>query len=303
MAKFCTKCGRPLQEGEICSCQVSPVTQTQPDPQQHQPEQPPQQYQQPTQQYQQPPQQYQQPTQQYQQPPQQYQQQYQQYQQPNYNIPAAPAKPNALVIYFRILGQCIKAYFKDASETLKQSASHGDIKTGLSLAAVNCLFVGFFLMAIVNSFFRAINNISSGLAMTSSIKFPHFELFLLAFVFAAAVYFGICVIGLLVGSITGKQAPFKAFMASIGVATLPSAIVMIPATIFAFFWLQGATVLMLIALFTWLISTYAAIKATLDITDAKISIYYGLFSAVLLGIIYLIASGIVPSVMRQISIG
>jgi hypothetical protein len=295
MAKFCTKCGRPLQEGEICSCQVSPVTQTQSDPQQHQPEQPPQQHQpqQPLQQYQQPPQQYQQ----------QYRQQYQQYQQPNYNIPAAPAKPNALVIYFRILGQCIKAYFNDASETLKQSASHGDIKTGLSLAAVNCLFVGFFLMAIVNSFFRAIYKISSGLAMTSSIKFPHFELFLLAFVFAAAVYFGICVIGLLVGSITGKQAPFKAFMASIGVATLPSAIVMIPATIFAFFWLQGATVLMLIALFTWLISTYAAIKATLDITDAKISIYYGLFSAVLLGIIYLIASGIVPSVMRQISIG
>jgi hypothetical protein len=289
------------------------VTQTQPDPQQHQPEQPPQQYQQPPQQYQQPPQQYQQPPQQHQQPPQQYQQppqqyqqppqQYQQQYQPNYYIPAAPAKPNALVIYFGILWQCIKAYFKDASETLKQSASHGDIKTGLSFAAVNCLFVGFFLMAIVNSFFRAINKIFTGFTMTSSMKFPYFELFLLAFVFAAAVYFGICVIGLLVGSITGKRAHFKAFMASIGVATLPSAIVMIPATIFAFFWLQGATVLMLIALFTWLISTYAAIKATLDITDAKISIYYGLFSAVLLGIIYLIASGIAPSVMRQVSIG
>jgi hypothetical protein len=256
----------------------------------------------------------------YQQPAQQpYQQPYQQpaqqpYQRPNYNIPAEPAKPNAVVIYFKILWECFKAYFKDASTTLKLSASHNDIKTGLSFAGVNCVLVGLFLIATMNTLYKAIMSTVSGVAgafgvssdvtgpVASSIKFPYFELFLLAFVFAAAAYFAICVIGMLFGAITGKKASFKAFMAAVGTSSLPSAVVMILATIFASFWLQGAMTLMVIALITWLISTYAAIKAALDITDGKISIYYGLFSVIVLGIIFLIASRIAPSVLGQITI-
>ena len=84
MGNFCTKCGKPLADGEVCNCQgaapqIDPAQQAAPQQQSAAPQQ---QYQQaPQQQYQQAPQQqYQQaPQQQYQQvPPQQYQQQYQQ---------------------------------------------------------------------------------------------------------------------------------------------------------------------------------------------------------------------------------
>ena len=84
MGNFCTKCGKPLADGEVCNCQgaapqIDPAQQAAPQQQSAAPQQ---QYQQaPQHQYQQAPQQqYQQaPQQQYQQvPPQQYQQQYQQ---------------------------------------------------------------------------------------------------------------------------------------------------------------------------------------------------------------------------------
>ena len=68
MGNFCTKCGKPLADGEVCNCQgaapqIDPAQQAAPQQQSAAPQQ----------QYQQAPQQ------QYQQvPPQQYQQQYQQ---------------------------------------------------------------------------------------------------------------------------------------------------------------------------------------------------------------------------------
>ena len=155
---YCTKCGRPLQDNEICSCQAQPIQNPQyaqpeaaPQQQYAAPQQqyaaPQQQYAAPQQQYAAPQQQYAAPQQQYAAPQQQYaapQQQYgapqQQYapQQP-YSAPyGAPAKPANT--FFNDALNFIVTFFKNPAEAKTLAAKDGKLVIPAALLGVYAFF-------------------------------------------------------------------------------------------------------------------------------------------------------------------
>lgn len=297
MANYCSRCGRPLQNGELCSCQITADIQqsqdTQPAWQQEQPQTRP--YQPPVQQEQPlvvPPQQtlpYTQPV-------------------------KAPAKPNAFLKYLELLWECLKAYLKDAPNTLRLAAAHKDIKTGFTYAGIYSVLIGLFLMAschslsviltrgitTVTGYFSSIFKISG--LNDAYVGMPYGLIFLFAFLLNVAFYFAICAMGLLLGRAMGKKPSFQALMASMGVSALPAAILTAASILCSFLWLPLGLLLAAAALFTWVIGTYTAIKVTLDVTDSKLSIYYGLLTAVVIGIVLLIGVRFAPSLLGQITV-
>jgi hypothetical protein len=307
---YCTKCGRFLQDGEICTCETSPAGNPatgNPSVQEQAPTtaasvaapgvQPAY------------------PQQTYQQAPAQ-----QGFQQPvQFSFepqPAAPAAPNAFVVYLRVLVECVKSYFKDSTRTMGQAAAHQDIRNGLTIAGVHALLSGLFLMTfigtlirpIVSALSRSLGVIAASLltgraAVSTSIGIPYPLILLLGFVLTGAAYFGVAAVGLVIGAITHKKTTYLSLLASVGVACLPAAIILAVATVFAAFWAPGGLFLGMAALFTYLIATYSAVKVTLDVADSSISLYYGLFVAVVIGICLLLASRFVPALISQITIG
>lgn len=295
MANYCSRCGRPLQDGEPCSCNTPADIQQSQDAQQPQEEPQARPYQPPAQQNQPlivPPQQ----------------------NLPNTQPVQAPAKPNAFLKYLELLWECLKAYLKDASNTLRLAAAHKDIKTGFTFAGIHSILIGLFLMVSCHSLsvvlMRGITTVTgyfSSLFKISGLNeayigMPYGLIFLLVFLLSAAVYFAMCAMGLLLGRVMGKKPSFKALMASIGVSSLPSAILMAAAILCSFLWLPLGLFLAAATLFTWVINTYTAIKVTLDVTDSKLSIYYGLLTAIVIGIILVIGSRFAPSVLGQITL-
>ena len=136
--KFCNICGRPLQDGEVCSCQAQ---QNAPRPEPPRQEPPRQAYQPDAQaagQYQQP--QYQQ-QQQYQQPG-GYQQQYQQpggyqqqYQQPGYQNPPRPAGEDPFSKALKNLPNAVKGYFKNSGKVIEIARNKKDFLLPLFFVA------------------------------------------------------------------------------------------------------------------------------------------------------------------------
>ena len=181
---FCTKCGRPLQDNEVCSCQAQPVqnpqyTQPEAAPQQQYaaPQQPygapQQQYAAPQQPYGAPQQQYAAPQQQYAAPQQQYaapqqpygapQQQYAAPQQPYgapqqpygapqqpYGAPyGAPAKPANT--FFNDLLNVIVTFFKNPSEAKTLAAKDGKLGIPAVLLGLYAFFTMFVTWLSFNS--------------------------------------------------------------------------------------------------------------------------------------------------------
>ena len=185
MGNFCTKCGKPLADGEVCNCQgaapqIDPAQQAAPQQQSAAPQQ---QYQQaPQQQYQQAPQQqYQQaPQQQYQQvPPQQYQQ-------------MAPQQ-SAASDYF-------KQFFNTALNVWKKPVTAGKeyVMSGKFTLAIGYLLVQAVLAVILGMVFEARSSLANLAEIVgSSVGVTYVKVFF-GTLFLSAI-FSIMLAGLLLG--------------------------------------------------------------------------------------------------------
>ena len=173
MGNFCTKCGKPLADGEVCNCQgaapqIDPAQQAAPQQQSAAPQQ----------QYQQAPQQ------QYQQvPPQQYQQQYQQ---------MAPQQ-SAASDYF-------KQFFNTALNVWKKPVTAGKeyVMSGKFTLAIGYLLVQAVLAVILGMVFEARSSLANLAEIVgSSVGVTYVKVFF-GTLFLSAI-FSIMLAGLLLG--------------------------------------------------------------------------------------------------------
>lgn len=215
MGNFCTKCGKPLADGEVCNCQgaapqINPAQQAAPQQQSAAPQQ---QYQQaPQQQYQQAPQQ------QYQQvPPQQYQQQYQQ---------MAPQQ-SATSDYF-------KQFLNTALNVWKKPVTAGKeyVMSGKFTLAIGYLIVQAVLAVILGMVFEARSSLANLAEFAgSSVGLTYVKVFF-GTLFLSAI-FSIMLAGLLLGFnlIAKNNMTFKNALCLVSVRSIVIAPAMVVALI------------------------------------------------------------------------
>lgn len=225
MGNFCTKCGKPLADGEVCNCQgaapqIDPAQQAAPQQQSAAPQQ---QYQQaPQQQYQQAPQQqYQQaPQQQYQQvPPQQYQQQYQ-YQQ------MAPQQSAASDYFKQFLNTALNVWKKPVT------AGKEYVMSGKFTLAIGYLIVQAVLAVILGMVFEARSSLANLAEFAgSSVGVTYVKVFF-GTLFLSAI-FSIMLAGLLLGFnlIAKNNMTFKNALCLVSVRSIVIAPAMVVALI------------------------------------------------------------------------
>lgn len=201
MARFCVKCGKPLQEGEICSCEV--VNQ---NPQQV-------------------------PQYQYQAGPANVNQTVPQYQpqgQPVYNgQPASQMNGQAASAFVKKLFEKFKSIFlKPATEGASFVVSE-DRNSALSLIGVQAIFTTIFaliLAAKANPIFELVNEY-----MDDEVKIPYVSIFFITLIASFALSIA------LAGIVLGISTLFKnkiSFNTALGIAAVRS-VVLVPITILA----------------------------------------------------------------------
>lgn len=190
MGNFCTKCGKPLADGEVCNCQgaapqIDPAQQAAPQqqsaaPQQQYQQAQQQQYQQaPQQQYQQAPQQ-----QQFQQvPPQQYQQQYQQ---------MAPQQSAASDYFKEFLSTALNVWKKPVT------AGKEYVMSGKFKLAIGYLLVQAVLAVILGMVFEARSSLADFAELVGSSAGVTYVKVFFGTLFISAI-FSIMLAGLLLG--------------------------------------------------------------------------------------------------------
>ena len=231
MGNFCTKCGKPLADGEVCNCQgaspqIDPAQQAAPQqqsaaPQQQYQQAPQQQYQQaPQQQYQQAPQQqYQQAQQQqFQQvPPQQYQQQYQQ---------MAPQQSAASDYFKQFLNTALNVWKKPVT------AGKEYVMSGKFTLAIGYLIVQAVLAVILGMVFEARSSLANLAEFAgSSVGLTYVKVFF-GTLFLSAI-FSIMLAGLLLGFnlIAKNNMTFKNALCLVSVRSIVIAPAMVVALI------------------------------------------------------------------------
>ena len=231
MGNFCTKCGKPLADGEVCNCQgaapqIDPAQQAAPQqqsaaPQQQYQQAQQQQYQQaPQQQYQQAQQQqYQQaPQQQFQQvPPQQYQQQYQQ---------MAPQQSAASDYFKQFLNTALNVWKKPVT------AGKEYVMSGKFTLAIGYLLVQAVLAVILGMVFEARSSLANLAEFAgSSVGLTYVKVFF-GTLFLSAI-FSIMLAGLLLGFnlIAKNNMTFKNALCLVSVRSIVIAPAMVVALI------------------------------------------------------------------------
>ena len=231
MGNFCTKCGKPLADGEVCNCQgaapqIDPAQQAAPQqqsaaPQQQYQQAQQQQYQQaPQQQYQQAPQQqYQQaPQQQFQQvPPQQYQQQYQQ---------MAPQQSAASDYFKQFLNTALNVWKKPVT------AGKEYVMSGKFTLAIGYLLVQAVLAVILGMVFEVRSSLANLAEFAgSSVGLTYVKVFF-GTLFLSAI-FSIMLAGLLLGFnlIAKNNMTFKNALCLVSVRSIVIAPAMVVALI------------------------------------------------------------------------
>ena len=230
MGNFCTKCGKPLADGEVCNCQgaapqIDPAQQAAPQqqsaaPQQQYQQAPQQQSAAPQQQYQQAQQQqYQQaPQQQFQQvPPQQYQQQYQQ----------MTPQQSAASDYF-------KQFLNTALNVWKKPVTAGKeyVMSGKFTLAIGYLLVQAVLAVILGMVFEARSSLANLAEFAgSSVGLTYVKVFF-GTLFLSAI-FSIMLAGLLLGFnlIAKNNMTFKNALCLVSVRSIVIAPAMVVALI------------------------------------------------------------------------
>ncbi len=187
MAKYCTQCGRKLEDGEVCTCtsqnnNAAGASQTSPGGQQ--------QYQQTQQQYQQQAQQQyqQQAQQQYQQTQQQYQQTQQQGQTGGYTKEAEwiNKQKDAFVSGTKSMFSEILPILKSPVSRVRKISSSGNAATGIQLIIAKAVI---FLVVVIIALFVTAHRINEASYGFIEADMPYFQVIILTLLLTAGIDF------------------------------------------------------------------------------------------------------------------
>ena len=283
MAKFCRYCGRPLQEGETCTCREAAAAAAEktagpaggvvpPRPEAGGV-------------------------------------------QPMYQS-IAPAGPSRTSLLLRNLGSCFVSFFRDPGQVMAIAGRNKDIGSGLFFTLVNALLIGFTYMSLVRTAFQKIvESVSSALSSSSilggllssatttyasAIKIPYGQVFWLALVLSVCAYFALCGIGMLCGLIAKRPASYLGMMASVGVSAVVPAVLSAAALLFSFFWLGGAIFCLFASSVCGIVLSYSAVRLMLGPQDKQTGLLYGFLVSILFAVVFLIASHVALSLASGI---
>lgn len=262
MGKFCTFCGKQIEDGGICACreQVATNDVVQPQFQTPQASQPPQQPQQQAQQFQQQPQQ-----------PQQFQQQPQQIHQ----------QPGVVIINGNQFGKfCMnmlglfKRFLKSPADLIKLVAKNQDFKAGLFYAAIQCILTSLAVLLFVNKGVGAISSIF-GVSSYSSIfslnvDIPYLSIFFKTLVFMMVQFFLLAGIIFGIGKIFKGGNSFAGVIGVIGVSSIPVSLAILASVLFAFVYPSIILLLLVFGIFMSLLVVTAGVSEALQIKENNI---------------------------------
>lgn len=201
MGKFCTKCGRPLQEGEICSCQMKKQEVPQ-ETVENKVEQPVVQNQQETQQ-------------------QTINQQPTQGQQITVNVNTQAAQE----LFHGVLG-CFLQLMKKPVTTGKELIREANMKIALSFIILQGVFSGFFALAVVGKYgsllgalsgaASSLSSLSSG-SMDTTLIIPYFRSFLVTVVFSIVLSCFLALLLLLGHMILKSPVSYRQMLAAVSI--------------------------------------------------------------------------------------
>ena len=302
MARFCTYCGTPLEEGQTCVCRQQAAAA---DPNIQQTNQVPQQPPQPQhQEYQQVSQPNFEQASQYQQP---YQQQYQpEYQQTNPQPQAQYApqfqqpvyKENESAKFMKRMLAISTAFIKNPASTVKESAKQADVFTGFFFAAALALMMSLYSLVMIKS-----SGLGSLLSFSGSSFSYYVGTFFRTLLSGAVQYFILTAIIFGISKIFKSQCKYKSLLSGIGVASIPVTAGITVAMVFTWFLPSLA---FLVIIFGILMSIILAVPMLTEISamdENKITYtialsylaYYSIYLLVIVQQLKLSAAGMIGS--------
>ena len=236
MARFCTYCGSPLEEGQACVCTQQAAT-ADPSVQQtiQEGQQPPQPQNQEFQQESQPlsDQPIQQPNQQpIQQPNQPPNQQTNPQMQPQYgpqNQEQVYSK-NEFVKFMKRMLAIVTTFVRNPVGTVKEAAKQADMFTGFFFAAVLALIMSFYSVILIMS-----SGLGTLLAFSGSYVSYYFGTFFKTLLLGVIQYFILTAVIFGISKIFKSKCNYKSILSGIGVASIPVIAGVIVAMIFTLF--------------------------------------------------------------------
>ena len=280
MANFCKYCGKPLQDGEICTCpQAQAEAAQQYQGQQPGYQQPPQGYQQPG--YQQLPQGYQQPG--YQQPPQGYQSPQGGYQPPQGYQPQQPAGPNPFVAGLQRIPSFLGNYLKAPVSAVQSLVNSKDVVVAGVLLCVQVLICGLLLFSALNSVDNTMYGdgeskmaavLALGLAAVNedlrSLKDPSFPMSLLMGILIAMICLAVYVLIIFAAAkIAGSKATFTDALVAAGGHSLCVTVLLLLSFITFFMLFELGAIFFTAAMLFWLVLTGPAVQSITSFNMAK----------------------------------
>lgn len=289
MAKFCIYCGKPLQDGESCTCPGAQAAQqaaaaqvpatapaapqyaaaAQTVPQAAQVSNPAQNT-----------------------APGHYAQQ--------------PKSTSEAANYFKHLWDCILSIYRRPTETLPAFSASGDQKTALGLLIIQALSAALFLLTITSrvsdAFFSAFGFL--GGMMRDNISLPLPGMFLLTLIFSAASTFVLAALLLLLTrGILKQQIAFGPMLCAASAGRMTAAPFLLLGCLLVFANLHVAMWVVLIGLILSVLLTLEAWSGTVTaVQDKSKKLYTFFFGLVLMTIVTMIFSSIVFSILIGLSV-
>ena len=298
MARFCTYCGNPLEEGQACVCRqqaasADPNTQQtnqvwqQPSQTQHQEYQQESQYQQPSQQ---PHQQQYQPA--YQQTNPQTQAQYSpQFQQPVY-------KENEFAKFMKRMLAISTAFIKNPASTVKESAKQADIFTGFFFAVALALVMSLYSLVLIKS-----SGLGRLLSFSGSSISYYIGTFFKTLLSGAVQYFILTAIIFGISKIFKSKCNYKSILSGIGVASIPVIAGVVVAMVFTWFLPSLAFLAIIFGILMSIILAVPVLTELSEMDENKITYtvalsyiaYYAVYLLVIVQQLKLSAAGLLGS--------
>lgn len=278
MARFCSQCGKPLEEGQVCDCQeqnrrnaIEPVQkevdQSAAAPQAAAGTVPPQQGAVPV-----PPDfgAYQGGMQQQPQNPQGYQQ---------VPLGAQPyyqqqvAAPSAWNLYFKRLGSLIKCIFKAPATAVSTLVKQKDYPVAWGIAGVNSVVFALMVIAFCNRICDGVGNFGAlfGMSGLFGFEFPYGRIFFTSLIgsFAAVMLF-ICITMFFVKVVYRREMGFTAGLCVAAGFSIPVVLFNFAAMVFVFLWPPMAMFLYSCGVIFSYFFGYQGIKAASGLEDNKL---------------------------------
>lgn len=217
MANFCSKCGRPLADGEVCNCQFTSAT-----PGQNISGENTTQQQVPFVNANQDPVSGGMPNQ----------------QGVPSQMPYQPAQPSAFSMFMNRLGYVLKNCITRPVDTFRSYASAGDFKVGLTFIGIEALAFGFFMLALfanIDSSIGGLTNMMGSSASSIGLGMPLASAFFLSFFLVVAFAFAFSGLLTLFGKVVFKsEITYKQALCVTGTKSLAAAPFWIVAIIILF---------------------------------------------------------------------